>query len=192
MAAIDSFGVCLISDVSTNSYKFHVEMKTTYKEGTLSPLLIVDYYLQDVYARTRWSVNIGEPLCFVKYDRNNLSVLDAEKETFVLKGPLRLEKLSNLFLYRPINFFFLLASVLSIDVCPNDGNLLAIGGWGKGINIYDRRESKIVMAISEANECNRTYFDFLKSNSRCFETILNSYLTTKKKKSFSSFLLLTF
>ena len=31
-----------------------------------------------------------------------------------------------------------------IDVCQNDGNLLAIGGWNEKIKIFDKRESKII------------------------------------------------
>lgn len=31
-----------------------------------------------------------------------------------------------------------------IDVCPNNGNLLAAGGYDKNIKVYDHRESKVV------------------------------------------------
>lgn len=31
-----------------------------------------------------------------------------------------------------------------LDVCPNNGNLLAAAGYDKNIKIYDHREAKIV------------------------------------------------
>ena len=36
-----------------------------------------------------------------------------------------------------------------IDVCPTDSNLLASGGVDKSINIFDKRESRIVKTIDD-------------------------------------------
>lgn len=50
----------------------------------------------------------------------------------------------------PFNIFLNIAFVFKtprtywIDVCQNNGNLLATGGWEKNIKIFDKRELKIV------------------------------------------------
>ena len=34
-----------------------------------------------------------------------------------------------------------------IDVCQSNGHLLAAGGWGRHVKIFDKRESKIVQTF---------------------------------------------
>ena len=34
-----------------------------------------------------------------------------------------------------------------IDACPTDSNLLAAGGFGMNISVYDKRNSKVVEVI---------------------------------------------
>ena len=41
-----------------------------------------------------------------------------------------------------------------IDVCPVNSSLLAYGGADMGINLYDRRESKIVKTIASKHSGN--------------------------------------
>lgn len=38
---------------------------------------------------------------------------------------------------------------LWIDVCPNNGNLLASGGQDENIKIFDKRQSKIVQTFDD-------------------------------------------
>ena len=108
-ATIDTYGVCLISNVNTDSYRFHLamEMKNVWREGKQifkyiiifqrlsssavsriirSLILIINYSLDET-GRCRWSSNPDEPLLYVKYDRAFLNILDTEKKVLILKGP---------------------------------------------------------------------------------------------------------
>ena len=42
--------------------------------------------------RSRWSTNADESLIFVKYNRRQLNILDAEKKTLTLKSPVELDR----------------------------------------------------------------------------------------------------
>ena len=42
-----------------------------------------------------------------------------------------------------MNLYFPFLETYWIDVCPNDGNLLASGGIERSLKIFDKRESKI-------------------------------------------------
>ena len=41
-----------------------------------------------------------------------------------------------------------------IDVCQSDGNMLATGGDEKKVNIFDKREAKIVQTFDDIHEGN--------------------------------------
>ncbi len=114
IASIDSYGVCLISDVNTNNYVFHFEdgikygNSEFYKYSSLIWLIILStfwinlmiasasfvfcWYSLDWTGRCRWSFNIGEPLLFVKFKSNKLNLLDVEKKALILRIPVELEK----------------------------------------------------------------------------------------------------
>lgn len=114
VATIDCYGVCLLSDVDTNNYGFHLGIgsrggnsdipkysssSNNYYHFYLITDLMVNEYSSCPYAslldwldRCRWSTNSGEPLIFVKYDRDRLNILDVEKKALTLKNPVQLEK----------------------------------------------------------------------------------------------------
>ena len=48
-------------------------------------------HLLDYYSRCRWSTNPGEPLLFIKYDWNQLTILDAEKKALTIKRPIQMD-----------------------------------------------------------------------------------------------------
>ena len=130
----------------------------------------------DEHGRCRWSTNKGEPLLFVKYDPKKLNMLDVETGALHLKDPVLLEKtkkcniasffslfhlfLSFLFLssfgFPLIGQYLLLIDYTSwIDVCPSDGSLLAAGGQDTNVNIFDKRESKIIKTLTGIHESKR-------------------------------------
>ena len=45
----------------------------------------------DYSGRCRWSTNSDEPLLFVKYDGNQLNILDVEKKVLTLKNSIQTE-----------------------------------------------------------------------------------------------------
>ena len=47
---------------------------------------------------------------------------------------------------------FLVGNTHWIDVCPNNGNLLAAGGSDMSLKIFDKRESKIVKTFDGIHE----------------------------------------
>ena len=46
----------------------------------------------DLAGRCKWSTNAGEPLLFVKYDDNQLNIMDAEEKALILKSPIQLDE----------------------------------------------------------------------------------------------------
>ncbi len=113
IATIDSIGVCLISDVSTDKYVFHLEIgdkpgNTEFQKHSsqlqfsivfafLTTLMITIAYSHsynrslDYYGRCRWGADAGEPFLFVKYDINKLNILDGEKKALILSNPIQLD-----------------------------------------------------------------------------------------------------
>ena len=100
MATIDRFGVCIISDVDSNSCRFHLKLSSDHERGKILLVFISLHLLccnaKDIMGRCRWSTNAGEPFLFVKYNINTLNIIDIEKKILTLKNP---EKLGNLSLY---------------------------------------------------------------------------------------------
>ena len=118
-ASIDEYGVCLISDVNTNDYSFHLRMSSEF--GNLSNYLfslLYQFFLSFYFLhrkmtvvslillllrllfnltnlgstnRCRWIPNSEEHLVYVKYDRSLLNILDAQKGILTLKTPILLE-----------------------------------------------------------------------------------------------------
>ena len=87
-------------------------------------------YNLDKYTRCRWSSNADDPSLFVKYDRNKLNILDAEKQAQILNIP---------FACDGCNFIEIVVALINplqtseawifwIDVCPIHENLLALAG----------------------------------------------------------------
>ena len=109
-ATVDNKGRCLISDIDTGHYCFHLDngnrggkfiwsskelFATSLLMTTFSILLKFEYLLDD-YARCRWSSSSGNPLLYIKYDEKYLNALDVEKKTLTLKNPVELERFQDL------------------------------------------------------------------------------------------------
>lgn len=91
-AAIDFFGICLISGIDANDYRFHLSLGD--EDGTAFSRIIAhkrspNGHSLDDLGRCRWSTNVGEDILFVKYDRVNLNMLDVEKKALTLKYSIR-------------------------------------------------------------------------------------------------------
>ena len=94
IAAINSFGMCLISEVNSNSYISHMEVGNEIGSIVFEILMFSKYFAStslDGCARCRWSSNSDEPLLFVKYNSNQLNIFDAEKRDLSLKNPIQLD-----------------------------------------------------------------------------------------------------
>lgn len=90
----------------------------------------------------------------MKYDSKSLNIFDVKKNILVLKKSAHLEDSSSDYgSFTRINDVNL-DRTNWIDVCPNDGNLLAFGGSDKSVKIYDRRKAKIAKVISRADSHN--------------------------------------
>lgn len=93
VATIDATGVCLISDINTDSYSFHQQIGT--KAGNFlnfeANSLFLYCYL-DGYAHCRWSTESSEPLLYVKYEGNKLNILDIEKKARTLPDSILINK----------------------------------------------------------------------------------------------------
>ena len=102
--AISRPGVWLISDITTNLYQFHMEMRG--RDGTWITLILrylffgpfvlicnmgLKIYVWEV-SRCRWSILAGEPILFVKYHKIELNIIDIEKKELILKGPVELDE----------------------------------------------------------------------------------------------------
>lgn len=107
VATMDNYGVCLISDLATSDYIFHVTPGTGGKFIWMSwncanfPLIIFSRSFScremiccclDNVARCRWTPNRGEPLLYIKYNWNLLNFLDMEKKTLLLRSGRRLDE----------------------------------------------------------------------------------------------------
>lgn len=51
--------------------------------------------------------------------------------------------------------------ILWIDVCPENGSLVAAGGEGNSIYVYDRRESKVVKTFSSIHTSKKFFLSNL-------------------------------
>ena len=69
----------------------------------------------DPDSRCKWSANAGEPLLFVKYDGDQLSIIDTQKQTFALKRPIQIERDRGSNNYTTINESFYLSSWREFD-----------------------------------------------------------------------------
>lgn len=80
VATLSSMGDCIVSDLNTDYSTFCLKMNMTNPRGSLARISLF-YVINslDVEGRCRWSINSEEPLLFIKYDRNQLNVLDVEK-----------------------------------------------------------------------------------------------------------------
>ena len=102
MATMGQSGTCLISDVNTNKSGFYEVLKMKYRDGKrhlhcfFKPLFVFAIMMKlDAWSRCRWSTNTEEPFLFIKYDRNQLNVLDTEKKCLTLKDSVSLEEGGN-------------------------------------------------------------------------------------------------
>ena len=111
----DFDGKCLIADVNTDSYIYHVQLdmlggyncKLDLEIWSLSLWLFLFLqwrfpfyyllYIQDCnnFGQCRWSTNPDEPLLFVRHYYDRLNILDAEKKTSTLKESIRLSENCN-------------------------------------------------------------------------------------------------
>ena len=95
VATIDRYGVCLISDINTVTYQFHLGMEWSIRGNDNQTIFIKfsesKFCFVDDGGRCRWSSNGSEPILYVKYDRNKLNMMDAEKKTLILANPLQLD-----------------------------------------------------------------------------------------------------
>ena len=85
-AKIDIGQTCLVSDISTNNYNFHLSLSEKMGMLLLNPKaseFLIN--ILDDYARCRWSTNSGEPMLYVKYDDKLLNIMDTEKKILILK-----------------------------------------------------------------------------------------------------------
>ena len=120
-ASIDEYGVCLVSDIDTNDYSFH--LKTETRSSSLSNHLLfiyrnlfpvssssyhgicfsscdfyrywLTYINKGSTNRCRWIPNSEEHLIYVKYDDSMLNVLDAQKGVLTLKNSVLLESVDH-------------------------------------------------------------------------------------------------
>jgi len=122
-ATIDSFGVCLISNVNDGKYLCHLDIGD---EGFgLSSLL-------------RWKPISSDRAVYVKYQRNLLNVFDVEKKVLTLKKPIKLEQFAGV--------------TSSMEVCPINDNYLAAAGEDKNIKIIDFREWRIAKTFENIHK----------------------------------------
>ena len=121
-ATIDFYGICLISDVDTNNYNFHLDTKSTPYGGNYEVPWSINISLSSWHApsypyvflilihwrhsnfsysyhvsldgsgRCRWGPNTDEPLLFIKYNETQLNILDVEKKILTLKDPIQMDK----------------------------------------------------------------------------------------------------
>ena len=45
VATIDSDGICLISDINTDDYAFHIDLGNVYRRGSLNPIILCCLYI---------------------------------------------------------------------------------------------------------------------------------------------------
>lgn len=100
MATIDRFGMCIISDVDSNSCRFHLNLSSDDEVGKILLVFISLHRLccnaKDIVGRCRWSTNAGEPFLFVKYNSDKFDIIDVEKKILTMKNPSHREKFGNL------------------------------------------------------------------------------------------------
>ena len=79
MASIDRYGICLVSDVITNDYNYHIDTDS-----------IVGDDFHSAPNRCRWVADSSQALLYVKFKYGCLNILDVNKGIFTLKDPIQL------------------------------------------------------------------------------------------------------
>lgn len=90
VATIDINSTCLISDIGTGSYVFHLQMGDSPRGNINTKKYYLNFFLlflldagTDWHAKCRWSIESGEPILWTKYNMIKLNLLDVEKQTRV-------------------------------------------------------------------------------------------------------------
>mgnify|MGYP000914691206 FL=1 len=152
-ATTDSHGTCLISDVNTDIYNFHIQLGNSFSmiaANSVILLIYLDLLDDDDSTRCRWSTNSGESLLYVKHSENTLDIVDIEKKALVaLANPIHFEQTSD--------GYYSFNSTRWIDVCPINGNLLAAAGTDGKVKIFDKRELKVVKVFDEVHKGKKFY-----------------------------------
>ena len=180
VSAIDYYGVFLISDINTDNCSFQADM------GNFGNLVFFHYFWSlriylDGAGRCRWSTNKGESLLYLKYNESRLNILDVEKEMFALKEPFRLGGKKEFLTMEGIikSYFFHSLVCCWIDVCQNNGNLLVSDGEKFEIQIFDKRESKIVKTFDGIHKGKFPRYFYLLVSILCVVRLANELIHLK-------------
>ena len=91
VATIDAHCMCLISDIDSNSERYHIKLVTKYGNLFVYPRKNLNK-LEDAYNRCLWSTNPSEQLLYIRYMGSNLNILDVQKGKFTLNEPIRIDE----------------------------------------------------------------------------------------------------
>eukprot|EP00331_Platyophrya_macrostoma_P012772 CAMPEP_0176411192 /NCGR_PEP_ID=MMETSP0127-20121128/3473_1 /TAXON_ID=938130 /ORGANISM="Platyophrya macrostoma, Strain WH" /LENGTH=332 /DNA_ID=CAMNT_0017790767 /DNA_START=47 /DNA_END=1045 /DNA_ORIENTATION=+ len=127
IATVDMNGNVLVSEVNSDETKFVLPIKKFEHPSETN--------------RVRWSPITGDSTVFVKYDFWKLNLLDVEKKALLLAEDAMIDKYW-------LSYW--------IDVSP-DGNLVIGAGEDVDVNVFDRRENKVVKSfeklLPECGQC---------------------------------------